>query len=210
MPLMTHLEEDVLEAYSLGRIADEEAAGLEEHFLICRSCQERLEQTDNFVRAFRMAVCSAPAELKRDGPRTRYGALWSGGWLRPAPMAAALALAALAVVTLAPRPADLAQTADVHLAALRGPGGQAGPVVVPADRRLRLQLDAKALPALAYRIELADSQGRQVWQSPSPATVESGYVQAAVPRKIPAGIYWVRLYDPSTGQLAREYGLRTE
>ncbi len=210
MPLMTHLEEDVLEAYSLGRIADDEAAALEEHLLICRSCQERLDWTDDFVRAFRMAVRSVPQAPKTEAPRSRFGALWSGAWFRPAPMAAGLALAAMAVITLAPRPPELAQAADVRLAALRGPGGLAGPVVVPAYRTLRLELDAKALPGASYRIELADARGRQVWQSSAPAAVELGNVRATVPRPIPAGLYWVRLYDPATGALAREYGLRAE
>ena len=210
MPLMTHLEEDVLEAYSLGRIADDEAAGLEEHLLVCRSCQERLERTDDFVRAFRRAVRSAPPAPKTEAPRSRYGALWSGAWFRPAPMAAGLALAAMAVITLAPRPPEPAQAAKVRLAALRGPGGTVGPAVVPAFRTLRLELDAKALPSASYRIELADARGRQVWRSTTPAAVELGEVRATVPRTIPAGLYWVRLYDPATGALAREYGLRAE
>ena len=210
MPLMTHLEEDVLEAYSLGRIAEDEAASLEEHLLICRTCQERLERTDDFVRAFRMAVRTSPETPKAEPPRSRYGALCSAAWLRPAPMAAALALAAIAVVALAPRPADLAQPAEAHLTALRGAGGETGPSVVPADRPLRLELDVKALPAASYRIQLADARGRQVWESAAPAAVELGHVRASVPHAIPAGLYWVRLYDPATGALAREYGLRAE
>ena len=78
---------------------------------------------------------------------------------------------------------------------------------MPAQRMLRLNLDAQALPGQSYRIELADARGRQLWQSLSPVRVESESLHTTVARLVPAGLYWVRLYDPISGQLAREYGL---
>ena len=200
MPLTTHFAEDVLEAYSLGRLSDKEASGLEEHLLVCHSCQERLERTDDFVRAFRIAVHGQPRPAKPS-----WLGWLKGNW-RPLPVAGAVAMAALALALLAPRRAVLEGETTVSLVALRGSGGDAAPA--PAHRRLHLDLDATALPGQAYRIELADSRGRVLWRPGRDTPVEGTRVKATVSDSLGAGIYWVRLYDPGSGQLAREFGLR--
>lgn len=51
-----HVSEDRLEAYSLGRLSEDELARLEEHLLVCAACQERLEATDAFVETMRQAL----------------------------------------------------------------------------------------------------------------------------------------------------------
>jgi hypothetical protein len=204
MPLTTHIDEDVLELYSLGRLAETQSSGLEEHLLICRACQERLEQTDDFVRAFRMAVRGKPQPEKRVAHRRRWWN-WAGAGWQPIPVGAALALVAMGVIALAPRSVPTEEI-EVRLSALRGSGSGAL-ATVPAQRMLRLNLDAQALPGQSYRIELADARGRQLWQSLSPVRVESESLHTTVARLVPAGLYWVRLYDPISGQLAREYGL---
>jgi hypothetical protein len=48
-----HIDDDALEAYSLGRLAAVEPA--EEHLLVCADCRERLAQWDEYVRAIRDA-----------------------------------------------------------------------------------------------------------------------------------------------------------
>lgn len=53
-----HISEDALEAYSMGRLSDEESAPLEEHLLLCAVCCARLEQTDEFVRVTKAAASS--------------------------------------------------------------------------------------------------------------------------------------------------------
>lgn len=50
-----HLDEDVLDRYYLRQLSDQEVASLEEHLLVCASCQCLLENTDDFVRALRRA-----------------------------------------------------------------------------------------------------------------------------------------------------------
>lgn len=55
-----HLDEDILDRYYLRQLSDQEVAGLEEHLLVCASCQGQLEDTDDFVRALR----KAEAEVK--------------------------------------------------------------------------------------------------------------------------------------------------
>lgn len=46
-----HIDDDTLEAYSLGRLADAESAPIEEHMLVCAECRERLAGWDGYVRA---------------------------------------------------------------------------------------------------------------------------------------------------------------
>jgi hypothetical protein len=205
MQRTSHFDEDVIELYSLGRLPDKEAADLEEHLLVCHACQDLLEKSDDFVRSFHMAI--QPGEPRPKASRSSpWRRLLDGGW-RPLPVAAALVLAAVAVVALAPRNPEVLGEVDVKLTALRGSGsGIIG--AIPARHRVRLELDAKALSGQSYRIELADSRGRQFWQSPSPAAVEQDFIRATVSRPVPEGLYWVRLYDPASGRLAREYGLR--
>lgn len=52
-PSPGHPPEDVLEQYSLGRLAGGELRGLEEHLLLCPKCQDRLTAVDAYVRAIR-------------------------------------------------------------------------------------------------------------------------------------------------------------
>lgn len=208
MPLTTHFDEDVIEAYALGRLPEKEAGGLEEHLLICSVCQARLERADNFVRAFRVAVHAPKAALIGKPPQSAWFSWLRASW-QPLPMAAALAVLAITIVALAPHRAAFEGETVVALAAMRG-GSAEAIAVAPGHRRLHLDLDATALAGRTYRVELTDSVGRQIWQSPTPVTVDNGHVKAALGRSVPAGLYWVRLYDPGSGQLAREYGLRAK
>jgi hypothetical protein len=209
MPLTNHFDEDILESYAMGHLSETKACGLEEHLLICHSCQNRLERTDDFIRSFRLA-----ATVKRPSTPGRQEAVsggggwfsWFWGW-RPLPVGAVMVMAALAVAMLAPRQTGWQGESTIALTAMRG---SAGIALAPAGRRLRLDLDTTALPGASYRVELADARGRTIWQSTVSKSPEDGRIQASVGRAAPAGLYWVRLYDPMTGQLAREYGLRAQ
>lgn len=61
-----HLDEDVLDRYYLRQLSEQEVASLEEHLLVCASCQCLLEDTDDFVRALRRAE-SVAEEWQRNG-----------------------------------------------------------------------------------------------------------------------------------------------
>ena len=62
----SHLTEDALEVYSLGRLSSEEdIAVVEEHILVCGYCQTRLEKMDGFVEA---AVAGAKAVAAKPEP----------------------------------------------------------------------------------------------------------------------------------------------
>jgi hypothetical protein len=214
MSFDSHIQEEVLEAYALGRIAESESLGLEEHLLLCRVCQQQLERTDEFVRAFRVAARGLPVDSQPPAHGTVLKAIpvagFFAGWWSPAPVAAAFALAAMGVVSLAPRPIVLQHMAAVRLDAVRGAG--VGPVaVVAAAQGLELELDTKGLDGAAFRVELSDARGRQLWQGPRALPIAGdNVIRASIPRAVSAGQYWVRLYDPADGRLVREYGLRAQ
>src|SRR5262245_40905214 len=56
-----HAEEVVLEQYSLGTLDSERIPELEEHLLVCESCQSRLKECDEFIHAFRIAAVQPDA-----------------------------------------------------------------------------------------------------------------------------------------------------
>jgi len=62
----SHPSEDVLEAYAMGKLSDQDSGPLEEHLLICLACQNRLETLDEFVR-----VAKAATESMSPPPPTR-------------------------------------------------------------------------------------------------------------------------------------------
>jgi anti-sigma factor RsiW len=48
--------DETVEAYLLGRLPEEHSAAFEEHFLGCPRCSERLQFTDDFIKAVRHAA----------------------------------------------------------------------------------------------------------------------------------------------------------
>jgi anti-sigma factor RsiW len=59
-----------LELYALDRLAEPDAAPVEEHLLICEQCQARLAGWDEYVRAMRAAMKPITGQVKR---RSRTG-----------------------------------------------------------------------------------------------------------------------------------------
>lgn len=51
-----HIDEDGLELYALGRLAEAHAAPVEEHLLVCEECRQRLAEWDTYVAAMRAAM----------------------------------------------------------------------------------------------------------------------------------------------------------
>jgi hypothetical protein len=191
-----HLSGDALEEYVFNRLPDAEAGRFEDHLLVCCGCRSALEETEGFIRAAKAAAAEYQANPRRH-------------WLDFArfhrlPKFAALAAAVFFVaVILWPRdPAISAST--VELIALRG--GAIPMAKAHAGAELDLKIDLTGLPVLpAYRIEIVTASGRAAWS----ATVAAGErtLIAHVPKRLPQGIYWVRLYSES-GELLREFGLK--
>jgi hypothetical protein len=177
-----HLDEEEIERYSLGHIAASELDRLEEHLLLCASCQERVEASDLFTGCMREAA----AQVRRDPeavPRR---------WSMPS-----VVLATAAVVVLLAAIWTLRRTPPPVAVALAATRGSAAGTPAPAGTPLVLQLDVTGLSATSFRVQMVDETGRSVWAGKFPG--------ASVPPRA-AGIYFVRLYSPA-GELLREYGL---
>lgn len=70
----SHLPEDWLEEYAFGRLRRAPLARVEEHLLVCEQCRQRLVETEDFMRATRVAAWrlrEIPLDIThdtRDGP----------------------------------------------------------------------------------------------------------------------------------------------
>ncbi|MBV9503419.1 MAG: zf-HC2 domain-containing protein [Acidobacteriia bacterium] len=187
-----HFPEAQIENYSRGMLTDAEAAQLEEHLIQCETCRDKLDESDYYVRSIRLAAKQLRAE-----PEPARG-LWRFPRLVP------LLAAAVICVVVAPRVLRMGHQGGfeppvaVSLEATRGAVSVAHG---PASKTLELRPGLEGLPVLAaYDLVVVDASGKQV--SKSHFVPNSGAPSLA----LPAGSYFVRLYDPA-GALLREYGL---
>ena len=51
-----HIPDDLLEEYAIGRLPDIDCAPVEEHLLICHTCQNNLTETDEYIRVMRAVL----------------------------------------------------------------------------------------------------------------------------------------------------------
>lgn len=52
-PWQAHVDPDSLERYALNQLSEEASSAIEQHLLLCTSCQERLQEMDEFLIAIR-------------------------------------------------------------------------------------------------------------------------------------------------------------
>jgi hypothetical protein len=200
-----HIPEQTLEEYSRGTLSEGETERLEEHLLVCPHCQDRLADTDEFVRAMRDAAARLQIQ-----PPSALEDHWRGAWRwlwRPVPVMAACGAAVLLIAagTIWHRESSGAGETTVTLQAMRG-DALAG-ARAPAGKALVLKLDAKGLPVSAsYRLEIVDERGSAVFVHA--VSRQSDAILATLPRSLDPGRYWVRLYEAQpAGSLLREFGL---
>jgi hypothetical protein len=179
-----HLDEEVAEKYSLGTISDSEIPCIEEHLLICESCQHLVAQHDSFIAAIRAGAAQLRVEDEHAARRVIR--------LRVALAVVALVFVAVLGQNLTrKKPAPIA----VALTVMRGTGVE---VKAPSGVPLALQPDVTGLPSYpSYRLEMVDRSGKNVWKGAFPG--------GAVPSPAP-GIYFIRIASPA-GELLREYAL---
>jgi hypothetical protein len=184
-----HIEETVLERYSMGSLTEEAAAEVEQHLLLCEACCTRVTEADAYIRAVKRA-----AQVMPEPEPSR----WNLRLLLPAFAVCALLIAA-AVVKFSPsveRP-----PATVALFAMRGTDTQGHG---PSRRPLLLQPDLNGLPASSYyRLDLVTISGAPIWQGL--LSVQTQPPTALLPPQS-RGAYFVRVSLPS-GELLREYAL---
>jgi hypothetical protein len=201
-----HPSEEVLEEYALGRLTGPELEQLEEHLLVCAQCQDGLAEIDEFIVIMKQAAGrlqqESPVGIAPGPEGKRFGRF---NLLRKPVWAGALAAAVLAVVVWMPRQSPAAYNAEVNLQAMRGV--EAIAPAVPAGKPFVLKADVTGLsPASEFRLEVVDSGGAVVWRAA--VSPKDALITTVVARKLGAGRYWVRLYNPA-GALVREYGLES-
>src|ERR1700694_3289527 len=62
----SHPSADLLEIYALGTLTGEQLDEVEEHLMLCRRCQDAVEEFDNFIRATKDAT-GMPHSQQRSG-----------------------------------------------------------------------------------------------------------------------------------------------
>ena len=72
--LEDHVPEESFEAYAMGELSPSDCAALEEHLLLCSTCQTQLEDLEEYIRLMRAALVSVevaetPAGAKKLRPR---------------------------------------------------------------------------------------------------------------------------------------------
>ena len=191
----SHPSEEILEEYGFDRLPEALIAPVEEHLLVCQSCQDAVEEADRFVSDLKFAARHPVPDV----------APTRSSWRLPTPSASAgaiLAVAILAVLTVWMHPATPPPQAEVSLSSLRGldPLSQA-----PAGKLLQLNLEAPDLTSgKQYRVEVIDAAGRPIWQGVVTAT--DGKLVATLSKPLRHGVYWVRLYGADS-ELLREFGM---
>jgi hypothetical protein len=187
-----HIEEDLLDRYAVGALAEEAAAAVEEHLLVCAACQTRLRQADEFAAVFQ-SVATAPDAR----PARRW---WTLVPRRVAGLAAASVMAAGVFFVAIERQRTTVGPAIVSLEAMRGPEA---PARTSAGKPAVLVFDV-APGSQAHEVRIVDRAGVEV-ASGTPAW-KDGRLTLAV-AGLPKGQYWVRLYGQENREPLVEYGL---
>jgi len=198
----THPSEEELELYSLGRLEEGQSTPIEEHLLVCESCRRQVEEFDEFAAAMRAALVETEAPKQAPEPWTARLARLAAV---PKPVWAGALAAAIALVLLLPWQQRTQPPYPVELEALR----QAAVAAAPQGRPLVLTVDLTGLTGEpAYDLEIVDATARLVWRG----TVRSEGDKAvlALHDGLRAGRYWVRIHQPGTGELLREFGLEVD
>jgi hypothetical protein len=201
-----------LECYSIGTISGPQEEAIEEHLLICPTCQDQLADIDAYVRTMRVAASRLRLETPLSRLRAR-GGFW-GFISQPAVANGAIAAVCLILAFWVSRSRPAAGPFDpppvaVLLQAVRGPG-EAIDARAPGGRPLILRADLSGLQPLAlWELEVVDAGGARVHRSAGAAS--EGSLEVRLPTGLAAGQYWVRLHAAgSEGGPLREYALRVD
>jgi anti-sigma factor RsiW len=203
-----HVLDDILEAYALGRLQEDETDRVEDHMLVCEGCRLRLVEMESFVKATRMAAMRI--REREDFFEQRLKPWWHRV-LQPMlarPVWAVAAVALLGIVFLLPmNRRNTAFEQEILLSATRG--SEEGQSVAAKTTTLRLRLDLRDLPPVAqYQVTIVDHLGRPVWDWKAPRVDSPHELRMQVSRQFKSGTYWVRLLDAASLKLLREYPLR--
>lgn len=193
-----HVDEELLELYAMKKLTESELEPVEEHLLICEACQDRLTETENYIRTFRAA---AEKLMHEPAPETMWSR-WKRMFSMPrfAVVPALAGALAIAIFLGMPRSNPELQTAELR--ALRADST----VTVEAGRPVQLKLGAEGLnPQKQFRAELVSTSGATIWSGGT--AWSSGWLTATVDKKLQQGKYWVRLFERGDNKQISEYRL---
>ena len=198
----SHIQEEILEKYALHQLAEEQTEPVEIHLLICSTCQNRLDEIDQYIRTMKSALHEVNKDQAEERSRKHR-------WLSSKPGLALLVASALLLVggflLISPRHTQVSGT-DIQLVASRG--GDSIPIAhARAGSSLILHMDATEIAkADSYTVELVNATGSQVWRGP--VRSQANRLEVEVSSELKPGKYWARLFDSSQPPvLLREYGL---
>jgi anti-sigma factor RsiW len=206
---LQHAIEEDLERYSLGTLPEADTEIFEEHLLVCPACQERLTETDVYLRTMRQAL-RRPQEQQSWSwfgfpPRlTSVPALPGLAWALGAALCLVLLFGVFGIRRL-PISAGSPPVAIV-LQTMRG-AEQPGAVTAPKGRPLALDADVAGLSLQSgCVVEIVDQRGTPAWHSQGKP--QGARLTLQLRYGLREGRYWVRLYGPSPEkELLREYAL---
>lgn len=200
------LSEQEIEDFLFQRLSGVSREAVEEHLLICEKCRQQVEEEEKVAEAMRGAAerleldsIHAPetVEEKPRGARSRFS---PPKWAVAASLAAVLVGGAVAVKMFQPQGA-----AEVVLRAERSAAPAAGDLPL-AGQPVLLAADLRGLPPLpSFRWTVVDLTGAVVADGVVEREQETARIHLA--RGLSAGRYWVRIQDPESGILLREFGL---
>ena len=190
-----HPTEEILEEYVFERLPEPLVAQVEEHLLICHSCQDAVVEIDRFVPAFKIAA--RPPVPVAGSPLIGWRTL-----PRKMTLAPVILLAILAFLAIRKDAHQVTAPVAVSLSSVRGLEPLAP---APAGKPLELDIETPDLRSGSqYTIEVVDASGSPVWNGA--VTETGGKLAAHMPKTLGVGVYWVRLYAADS-QLLREFGL---
>jgi hypothetical protein len=200
-----HPSEDLLEEYAFQHLSEEQSAPLEEHLLVCATCQHALVEIDRYLLLMKRGSERRLFGLSRGKLRRLPCRGWIPNFAPNLAWTTAGALACLAAaIYLSHRPPESVPIAPIPIAlmSLRD-GGET--ISAPRGAPLELQLDPGDSPSAAtYRVEIVTSSGKRVWSDAS--KLGGRKLEAEVASGLGSGCYWVRLYYESE-TLRSETGL---
>jgi anti-sigma factor RsiW len=193
----SHIPDDALADYALGRLPKRDVPGVFEHLLACDQCSERYEAELTFREDLRVAAERVAAA---EAPEPRRS--WLDLFAIPKPAWAAVAALVVLAAFLPVMRQQRGPLQVVELTSLRG--GQT--VTAPAGSRLDLRLDTTGIStANPVRVQIVDDSGDQVWNGTATAGDQKWRVQPS--ERLSEGRYWIRVIDPATNQQLREFEL---
>jgi Putative zinc-finger len=204
-----HASEDRLEQYCLGTAPAGELEKLESHLLVCSACQDRLRESEAYVRTMQQATAQAAADQLMRQSRWRTLTGWLFRSVPAAAIAGAAALVLVSGVVPALRRGPPERPAAIALELTRGDDGSLR-AHAPAGRPLLVTLDLTglAIPSCC-QVRIVDSSGAPVLEAAAKPDRER--LTVSVPRRLARGTYWVRLYNPPAQRTPlREYELQLE